>query len=127
MKKKLFLMILIFVLGFFVVSFAAEITFKWDPNSEPDLAGYKIYWGTATRDYSKNVDVGNVVSYTLKDLPDGVFYFAATAYDNDGNESDFSDEISQTIDTISPGIVINLSASVTDKTTYIITIEKKIK
>jgi hypothetical protein len=73
---------------------AFDVTLAWDANTEPDLAGYKIYWGTASGSYDNSVDVGNVTQYELKGLADKtLFYFAATAYDTDGNESDYSREI----------------------------------
>ena len=78
---------------------ATSVDLAWDANTEPDLAGYKIYWGTATRDYSNNVDVGNVTAYTLTGLTEGVtYYLAATAYDSEDppNESDFSQELTHT-------------------------------
>ena len=43
----------------------ATVTLAWDANTEPDLAGYKIHYGTASRDYSHSIDVGNVTEYTL--------------------------------------------------------------
>lgn len=71
--------------------------FTWDASPEPDLAGYKIYRGTASGVYTTSVDVGNVTSYTWTDLPDGTLYFAIVAYDTSSNESDYSDEIVETI------------------------------
>lgn len=67
----------------------------WDANQEPDLAGYRVYYGTSPRDYINFVDVGNVTLYRLDNLMEGVAYFiAVTAYDTAGNESDFSEEVS---------------------------------
>ena len=69
----------------------------WDANSEPDLAGYNIYYGTASRNYTHRINVGNTTEYTVKDLDDGgTYYFAATAYDRDGNESVYSAELVHT-------------------------------
>jgi hypothetical protein len=66
----------------------------WDANQEPDLAGYKVYYGTSSREYINSVDVGNVTSYRLDNLlEDVIFYVAVTAYDTAGNESDFSEEV----------------------------------
>ena len=31
---------------------AAQVTVGWDPNTEPDIAGYKVYYGTVSRNYS---------------------------------------------------------------------------
>ena len=81
-----------------VFAHCADVTLAWDPNSEPDLAGYIIYHGTASRDYSTSIDVGNVTQHTLTDLTAGVtYYFAAKAYDLDDNVSAFSEELVHTI------------------------------
>ena len=71
---------------------------SWDPNTEEDLAGYWVYYGTASDDYTTVLDAGltdtpEAPEYTVTDLEIGVrYYFALTAYDFSGNESDFSDE-----------------------------------
>ena len=71
------------------------VTLAWDPNTETDLAGYRIYYGLESRNYASTVDVGNRTSYTLTDLtPEKVYYFAAKAYNSAGQESSFSNEIS---------------------------------
>jgi hypothetical protein len=36
----------------------AEATFSWNANTEPTLSGYKIHYGTSSRNYSSVVDVG---------------------------------------------------------------------
>lgn len=82
------------------LAYAADVTFFWTPNSESFLAGYKIYYGTTSRNYTTSVDVGKpatvdgVVSATLSGFTAGVtYYFAATAYDTDGFESEYSTEL----------------------------------
>ena len=48
------------------------------------LAGYKVYYGLLSDQYSYSVDVGNRTSYTLSNLQDRkIYYFAATAYDRE--------------------------------------------
>lgn len=72
---------------------AGEVTISWDSNSEPDLSGYKIYYGNSSRGYQSQVYVGNITSYRLSGLDAGKrYYFAVTALDFSGNESDFSQE-----------------------------------
>jgi hypothetical protein len=72
---------------------AAQVDLIWEPNTESDLSGYRIHYGTASRAYSVHIDVGHVTDYTVPDLLDGVvYYFAATAYDTLGNESGYSEE-----------------------------------
>lgn len=73
---------------------AQEITVLWDANSEPDLGGYKIYYGDHSRHYQNVVDVGNYTEHTF--IPysgGGTIYFAVTAYDTLGNESAYSVEV----------------------------------
>jgi hypothetical protein len=80
------------------VANAATVTLTWDDNTEPDLAGYKIFYGTSSGNYSQSVDVGNVIQYTVTGLDEGVtYYIAAKAYDYSDNESGYSDEIVHTI------------------------------
>lgn len=75
-----------------------RVTLAWDANNEPDLAGYKVYYGTHSRTYALVVDAGNVTTVGISNLQDGVtYYFAATAYNTAGLESDFSAEVSHTV------------------------------
>ena len=73
----------------------AQVTLAWDPNSESDLAGYKIYLGTSSGNYLRNINVGKVTTYTLTGLNAGIVYYAtATAYSTSGQESGYSNEVS---------------------------------
>lgn len=97
---KLKALILSLALAFSVISaaLAGSVTVLWDPNTEPDLAGYRVYYGTSSRNYSVMIDVGNVTSCQINNLTQGVrYFFAVTAYDTAGNESDFSEEVSTLI------------------------------
>src|SRR5213594_2404769 len=88
------------------LSSAAQVTLAWDPNTETDLAGYKLYYGTSSGSYPSSVDVGNLTSYTLSGLLEGrTYYFAATAYDLNVNESGFSNEVSKAIADVTPPTV----------------------
>ena len=73
---------------------AAQVTLAWDANTDPSVAGYKLYYGYASRTYSTPVNVGKVTQYTLTGIQEGKnCYFAVTAYDASGNESAFSTEL----------------------------------
>jgi hypothetical protein len=77
-----------------------RVTFVWNANSEADIAGYKIYAGTASGTYNdanSPRDVGNVTSgYFDVNTFGAPMYFALTAYNTGAQESDFSTEVSQT-------------------------------
>lgn len=67
----------------------------WEASPEADVKGYNVYIGTASRQYTQTIDAGNVTQYTITDLAENTpYYFAVTAYDTAGNESDFSNEVS---------------------------------
>lgn len=77
-----------------MVAFGAEATVSWDKNKESDLNGYKIYYGISSGNYNNVIDVGNNISYTVTNLDSNItYYFAITAYDLSGNESEFSEEV----------------------------------
>lgn len=72
-----------------------QITVAWDPNVEPDVAGYRLHVGTASREYTQAIDVGNVTTNTLVGLDlDQFYYVAVTTLDTSGLESDYSNEVS---------------------------------
>jgi len=95
-NKWPFCIILLFLLVFFSeIALAGEIRLAWDPNTNPDLAGYRIYYGTASGSYTASVDVGNKTSYTITGLNQGqTYYLALTAYNTSGSESGYSGEVS---------------------------------
>jgi len=99
--KRLFPLILLIV-SFTLIShhsaYCADVTLAWDANSEADLAGYKLHYGIASGVYNQTVVVGNVTEHTVTGLNENtVYYFAATAYDMDDNESDYSNEVSYSV------------------------------
>jgi hypothetical protein len=77
----------------------SSLTLAWDPNTEPDIAGYKLYCGEASGRYIASIDVGNVTQFqpTLKNLnPGDKAFFVVSAYNTSGLESDYSNEVSYT-------------------------------
>ncbi len=101
---------LLFSLGAFPASLlAAQVGFSWLPNTEPTLAGYKIHYGISSGNYTDVIDVGlppvidGRVQASIDNLAPGqTYYFAATAYDSAGVESDYSTEVSTTIPDTTP-------------------------
>ena len=82
-------MILIFAIAS-GMAWGAQITLAWDPNSEADLVGYKLYIGYYPRNYTQIVTLGRVTQYTIT-VTDGIpYYFSLTACNAKGYESGFS-------------------------------------
>lgn len=73
---------------------AASANLRWKANPEADLAGYNIYYGTASRMYGPAISIGAVSGYTIDNLQDDrLYYFSLTARDSAGNESGYSAEV----------------------------------
>lgn len=67
---------------------AAEVTVAWDPNSEPDLAGYYVYYGMYPALSVLRTDAGTNTFVVLSGLAEGATYFIyATARNTAGLES----------------------------------------
>ena len=71
---------------------------SWDAPAASLIVGYKIYYGTASKNYfqiaGQGIDVGNVTTRTITGLVRGTrYYFVVTAYDAAPLESNFSNEV----------------------------------
>ncbi|MBL8258593.1 MAG: fibronectin type III domain-containing protein [Candidatus Competibacteraceae bacterium] len=86
------------VLLFPIFATAAQVSLQWEPGSGP-VAGYKVYYGKYSKKYTTNIKISSntINSYTVTDLPDGLYYFSVTAFDGAGKESNFSNEVSTII------------------------------
>jgi hypothetical protein len=97
-RRKLFLSVLLAVFCFPVSAWPADVRLAWQPNTEADLAGYKIHYGAASGSYSATLDVGNVIAATIPNLSEGAtYYFSATAYNTAAVSSGYSNEVSYTV------------------------------
>jgi hypothetical protein len=100
---------------------AATAEVSWSANpSEDEVAGYRVYYGTASGRYIHVESAGQNTQAYINGLQEGVtYYFAVTAYDASFNESEYSDEIFLSIpnpqielDTDSDGIPDMVESSV---------------
>ncbi len=70
---------------------------RWEANDEPDLAGYKLLWGTAPGLYSDSVSLGLTTSHRLDSLhADTCYYGVVLGHDSSGFEGPPSTEASAT-------------------------------
>jgi regulation of enolase protein 1 (concanavalin A-like superfamily) len=67
-------------------------TATWDANSEPDIAGYVLSYGSQPGQYPISADVLNVTSWQLT-LSPGRYYFVVQAYNTSGLMSERSNEV----------------------------------
>ena len=68
----------------------------WNANTESDLAGYRLYYGTSSRNYPSSISLGKVTSGTVSGLTVGTtYYFAVKAVDASGNLSGYSAEVTK--------------------------------
>lgn len=109
MKKLLVASIFLCFLVKFLL--ASSVPLAWDASTSSNISGYKVYYGNASRSYSTIKTIGNQTTYTVDGLGMGTWYFAVTAFDKDGNESDFSNEVSKFIAESSPSSLILLTVS----------------
>jgi hypothetical protein len=94
-KSGFFVLSLVFsfILSWNSSASAAIPYLTWSPVLSSQLAGYKVYYGTASQKYSSAVNVGKQTRHALSALPTGItYYLAVTAYNHAGYESNFSAE-----------------------------------
>ena len=83
----------------------------WTANTEPDLAGYKIYRSLATGPLTLLTSVGLVTTYTDATVPnvDETVGYALTAIDTAGNESPKSVIVTKVFNVVPPQAPVGLS------------------
>ncbi|MFH1427301.1 MAG: hypothetical protein ABIG60_02110 [Patescibacteria group bacterium] len=111
MKKRLIAIAFMLLCFIPIASYALETTLAWEANSESNLAGYKLYYGsqpggtyngTDAIEGNSPIDLPlnylydiNNPEFTLTGLAENeTYYYVITAYAEDGTESSFSNEVS---------------------------------
>jgi hypothetical protein len=119
MRKRLMHLLLLTILAaifFFPQSSSAnDVTLAWEPSTSTEVAGYWLYCGTISGQYTNVITVGNVTTYTVSGLTSGTYYYAVAAYGSAGETSTYSNEVSAIIttsDTQAPGISAIGSSSI---------------
>ena len=79
---------------------AASVKLAWNPNPEPDIAGYLLSYGTSPGISIGTMATGNVTTTTVSGLEEGrTYYFSLKAVNTTGLQSDASAEISHLVPT----------------------------
>jgi hypothetical protein len=114
--KKIFITVIL-VLSLVSFAFADTVEFGWIGNTESDLAGYRLYASHNSGSYTYGAEnaaatfgaraTTGTVTVGESDVP---WYFVLTAFDDTGNESGPSNEVSTKVDHTAPaapgGLVI---------------------
>ncbi len=95
------------IAGAAVPSWAGSIGLTWDPAA--GASGYRVYYGTASRQYTASLDVGNVTTAAISGLGNcTTWYLAVKAYNSVGESPDYSNEVSgwprPEITSVTPGM-----------------------
>ena len=72
---------------------AQRVTLAWDASPSANVVGYRLYYGTNTGSYQYVTNTGLMLTQSVVLPQGGRWFFAATAYDRNGLESDFSSEV----------------------------------
>jgi len=112
MKRLLLAFLVVMFLAF--PAYAVDVTIEWDANTEPDLAGYRVYkaemiTGTQTGPLEFVIELSSgVTTYTITDLDDHrVYAFQVYAFDTQGNVSNGSN-FTFNLDRMAPSAVQNV-------------------
>jgi hypothetical protein len=72
-----------------------SVTLAWDPSPGTNvIANYNVYYGIASATYTNVVAAGTNTTVSISNLVNGTtYYFASTAVDTSGLESDYSSEV----------------------------------
>ena len=74
-----------------------DVSLAWDHSVSENVTGYRIYYGHESGIYDTHEEFGYVNQATISGLEPGLYFFAATALDAEGNESGYSNEVSTSL------------------------------
>jgi hypothetical protein len=93
--------LIFFIFSICSTALAGDISLGWDP--EDGVAGYVVYYGTASGNYGNEIDLGTNTTVDIDGLQAGqTYYFAIASYDSQWVQSPLSAEISYVV----PGILV---------------------
>jgi len=82
----------IFTIFIALLGYSYPVQLSWIASPSSTTIGYTVYYGTNSKVYNNNLNVGNVTNIILSGFSNSVYYFSSTAYDISGNQSSFSNE-----------------------------------
>lgn len=103
----------------FNLAWAGSLNLAWDASTSTNVGGYIISYGSATQNYTTNIDVGNTTAYTVAGLQNGAkYYFAVKTYNTAKTlQSAYSNEVFAIVPT---GLTATITANKTTGTAPLI-------
>ena len=70
-----------------------SLAVDWDRNTEPDIAGYRVHYGTIEAPYTQVMDTASNSALLTNLVSGSTYIIAVSAYNEDGIESGYSDPL----------------------------------
>ncbi len=100
---------------------AATVTLAWDPSTDPEVTGYRLYCAHLPETEFQVFEVGGETAFTIPDLVEGETYaFYVTCYNTVGLESEPSNTIDYTVPAL-PISEVRITQSRIDDNNIVIT------
>ena len=106
------IVLLVLLLGSASALHADTVTATWDANSESDIAGYLLAYGTVSGQHPNGIPVGNVTTWQLALAAGQTYYFVVQAYNTAGLYSLPSAEAFINIPNTVPSVVLSATTAV---------------
>ena len=99
---SIFILFAISIAGFSTNVHALNVKVSFTPSQDSRVKGHNFYYcqseNISKNNFTEKKDIGSDNVYIASNLQEGAtYYFAATAYDSYGNESQFSNVVSYTV------------------------------
>jgi hypothetical protein len=78
--------------------FSSDVKVTWTPiDTTNNVAGYGIYYGPSSRNYTNSITTGYVTSLIVSNLPPNTtLFFSGVTYGYNGLQTDFGNEVQVT-------------------------------
>ncbi len=89
-----------------------SVTLAWNPSPDFNVIGYRLYYGTASHNYTGMISVGLSATASMPNLAEGTtYFFAVTAVNSTGLESAYSNEASYAVPGTRPRLELLTAAT----------------
>ncbi len=103
--------------GLVALAHDVSIHLDWNPNSEIDLNGYRIYRADSTSNFEIIAATNKITTYYNDNIgtPPKTYRYKISAYDLSGNESELSDEVTASTTSLPDSVLLDMVQEATFK------------